>query len=75
LLDNGNKIIYVLYISANAIERASKVQWIVSDITEFEPPVEFDIWCDSAHFIFLEQEIRFINTFSLLKMQQKKMIT
>jgi len=54
LLDNGYKIIFVLYISANAIERvkqrlserASKVQWIVSDITEFEPPVEFNIWYD-----------------------------
>jgi len=54
LLDNGYKIIYVFYISANAIERAkqplgeraSKVQWIVSDIKEFEPPVEFNIWYD-----------------------------
>ena len=61
LLDKGYKNIYVLDISANAIERAkqrlgaraSKVHWIVSDIIEFEPPVQFAFWHDRAAFHFL----------------------
>jgi 2-polyprenyl-3-methyl-5-hydroxy-6-metoxy-1,4-benzoquinol methylase len=61
LLDKGFKNIYVLDISSNAIERAkqrlgesaSNVNWIVSDITEFEPQVQFDLWHDRAAFHFL----------------------
>lgn len=42
--------IWVLDISTKAFERAkerlgtkaSKVNWIVSDITEFDPPIQFD---------------------------------
>lgn len=64
LLDNGYQNIYVLDISANAIERAkqrlgaraSKVNWIVSDVTEFEPSVQFDFWHDRAAFHFLTTE-------------------
>ena len=64
LLDKGYKNVYVLDISANAIERAkqrlgaraSKVHWIVCDITEFEPPVQFDFWHDRAAFHFLTTE-------------------
>lgn len=61
LLDNGFENITVLDISAKALERAknrlgdkaSKVNWIVSDITEFEPDTTFDIWHDRATFHFL----------------------
>lgn len=64
LLDKGYQNIYVLDISANAIakvkqrlgERASKVHWIVSDVTEFDPPVQFDLWHDRAAFHFLTTE-------------------
>ena len=64
LLDKGYQNIWVLDISANAIERAkkrlgekaSKVHWIVSDVTEFEPPVQFDFWHDRAAFHFLTSE-------------------
>lgn len=64
LLDKGYRNIYVLDISANAIkrakqrlgERANKVHWIVSDVTEFEPPVQFDFWHDRAAFHFLTTE-------------------
>jgi SAM-dependent methyltransferase len=64
LLEKGYKNIYVLDISAKAIERAKKrlgekaagVHWIVSDITEFEPPVQFDFWHDRAAFHFLTSE-------------------
>ncbi|MGZ5191964.1 MAG: class I SAM-dependent methyltransferase [Flavisolibacter sp.] len=63
-LDKGYQNIWVLDISANAIERTkqrlgergSKVHWIVSDITEFDPPVQFDFWHDRAAFHFLTTE-------------------
>jgi 2-polyprenyl-3-methyl-5-hydroxy-6-metoxy-1,4-benzoquinol methylase len=64
LLDKGYQNIYVLDISAKAIEkakqrlkeRASKINWIVSDIIEFKPPVQFDLWHDRATFHFLTSE-------------------
>ena len=64
LLDKGYQNVYVLDISANAIQRAkerlggraSKVHWIVSDITDFEPPIQFDFWHDRAAFHFLTSE-------------------
>lgn len=64
LLDKGYQNIFVLDISASAIERAkqrlgeraSKVHWIISDVTEFEPPVQFDFWHDRAAFHFLTTE-------------------
>jgi ubiquinone/menaquinone biosynthesis C-methylase UbiE len=64
LLDKGYQNIWVLDISANAIERAkqrlgekaSKVHWIVSDVVNFKPPVYFDLWHDRAAFHFLISE-------------------
>ena len=61
LLDEGYTNISVLDISAKALERAksrlgeraSLVNWIVSDITSFEPDQQFDIWHDRAVFHFL----------------------
>ena len=83
LLDKGYKNIYVLDFSAKAIEKAkerlgnkaSKVHWIVSDVTEFEPPVLFDFWHDRAAFHFLTKKKRFTNMFPLQKMPLKKMVT
>ncbi|MBB2950720.1 class I SAM-dependent methyltransferase [Sphingobacterium sp. JUb56] len=61
LLDQGYERISVLDISAKALEktkkrlgiRAEKVNWIVSDITEFEPDNNYEIWHDRATFHFL----------------------
>lgn len=61
LLEKGYCNIWVLDISAAAIERAKKrlgekakqIHWVVSDVTEFEPPVQFDFWHDRAAFHFL----------------------
>lgn len=61
LLSKGYINIYVLDISANALERAKQrlgekannVHWIVSDVTDFVPPVKFDFWHDRAAFHFL----------------------
>ncbi len=64
LLDKGYQNVYVLDISENAIaktrrrlgDRAAKVHWIVSDVTEFKAPVQFDLWHDRAAFHFLTTE-------------------
>lgn len=61
LLDKGYQNIWVLDISANALERAKlrlgerakQIHWVVSDVTEFAPPVQFDFWHDRAAFHFL----------------------
>jgi Methyltransferase domain len=61
LLDEGFENITVLDISAKALEKsqkrlgdkAKKVNWVVSDITEFEPTNKFAVWHDRATFHFL----------------------
>ena len=80
LLDKGYKNIYVLDISVNAIERAkkrlgnkaSKVHWILSDITQFEPPVQFDFWHDRAAFHFLTMEEKIYKYVSIAEDAIKK---
>lgn len=64
LLDLGYQNITVLDISATAIEKAKKrlgkladkINWIVSDINDFEPTEKFDLWHDRAAFHFLTKE-------------------
>ncbi len=64
LLEEGYENITVLDISAKALEkakarlgeRAQKIKWIVSDITEFETSEQYDIWHDRAAFHFLTTE-------------------
>jgi cyclopropane fatty-acyl-phospholipid synthase-like methyltransferase len=69
LLEDGFRDITVLDISSIALEKAKKrieekfggkpnykadyVTWIVSDITDFEPKTNFDVWHDRATFHFL----------------------
>lgn len=61
LLEEGFENITVLDISAKALEKAKKrlgekaekVQWITTDITEFAPTETYDIWHDRAAFHFL----------------------
>ena len=80
LLDKGYQNIYVLDISATAIERAknrlgvraSKVHWIVLDITEFQPPVHFDFWHDRAAFHFLTTENKIYKYVSIAEDAIKK---
>jgi uncharacterized UPF0146 family protein len=64
LLEEGFENITVLDISEKAIEKAQlrlgenakKINWIVSDITQFEPTTHYDIWHDRAAFHFLTSE-------------------
>ncbi|PAW95387.1 SAM-dependent methyltransferase [Mucilaginibacter sp. MD40] len=61
LLADGYRNITVLDISEAALEKAKKrlgrkckqVKWIVSDVTEFQPANQYDIWHDRATFHFL----------------------
>ncbi len=61
LLEQGFENISVLDISSEALEKskkrlgnkAQKVKWIVSDVTEFNPDTKFDVWHDRATFHFL----------------------
>ncbi len=61
LLDEGYEHISVLDISEKAIEKAkqrlgekaNRVNWIVSDVTEFQPTELYDCWHDRATFHFL----------------------
>jgi SAM-dependent methyltransferase len=73
LLDEGYKNITVLDISAKSLDKArkllgnkaSKVTWIVSDISTFKPDTVYDLWHDRAafHFLTLKEEIeRYQNT-------------
>ncbi len=80
LLDKGFQNIWVLDISANAIERtkkrlgerASKVNWIISDVTAFEPPVQFDFWHDRAAFHFLTTKYKIYKYVSIAEDAIKK---
>ncbi|MBK7426321.1 MAG: class I SAM-dependent methyltransferase [Saprospiraceae bacterium] len=64
LLEEGYENISVLDISEEALRRAKKrlgdkaekVNWIVSEITAFEPSGNYDFWHDRAAFHFLTSE-------------------
>lgn len=73
LLDEGFENITVLDISVKALDKAKKrlgdkaqkINWIVSDITEFEPDTTFDVWHDRATFHFLttsDQVAKYMDT-------------
>ena len=73
LLDEGFENITVLDISAKALDRAKKrlgsradkVNWIVNDITDFNPDTTYDLWHDRATFHFLttkEQVAKYMDT-------------
>lgn len=63
LFDAGYTSLTVLDISAVALhysqarfgEQASKVDWIESDIIDFNPPQFYDVWHDRAVFHFLTE--------------------
>jgi hypothetical protein len=69
LLNEGYVNLTVLDISEKALERtklrlgadALKVNWIVSDITEFQPMSTYDVWHDRATFHFLTTPAQILN--------------
>src|ERR1035437_3951530 len=60
LVDEGYENISVLDISSTAIEKskqrlgnkAKKVNWVVTDVLEFQPDIKYDCWHDRATFHF-----------------------
>ena len=73
LLDEGFENITVLDISAKALDKAKqrlgdkahKINWVVTDITEFQPDSTFDVWHDRATFHFLttsDQVAKYMDT-------------
>ncbi len=64
LIDRGFESLTVLDISAKAIniskqrlaDKADKVDWLVSDITQFSPGRKYQLWHDRAVFHFLTKE-------------------
>ncbi len=64
LLEKGYQNIWILDIAATALgkakqrlgDRAKQIHWLVTDVTEFVPPVQFDFWHDRAAFHFLTDE-------------------
>ncbi|MBI5372098.1 MAG: class I SAM-dependent methyltransferase [Sphingobacteriales bacterium] len=73
LLNEGFEHITVLDISATALEKARqrlgekahKVNWVVSDIMDYQPDRQFDAWHDRATFHFLtskEQVEQYLET-------------
>jgi 2-polyprenyl-3-methyl-5-hydroxy-6-metoxy-1,4-benzoquinol methylase len=61
LLEQGYENLTVLDISEKALEKAKirlgeqakKINWVVSDITQYTPDTTFDVWHDRATFHFL----------------------
>lgn len=80
LLEMGYSHIHVLDISSKAIDRAKTrlgsqaetVQWIISDVTEFKPTIEFDFWHDRAAFHFLTSEVQIIQYLSIVRKAVKQ---
>lgn len=80
LIEKGYENIFVLDISSKAIERskkrlcknAEKVKWIISDITDFETDIEFDLWHDRATFHFLKENNLIEKYISLTEKNIKK---
>ena len=64
LLELGFSNLSVLDISAKALERAkerlgplaNKVEWIESDVLDFNPTAKYSLWHDRASFHFLTQK-------------------
>lgn len=75
LLNEGYENLTVLDISKKAIEKTKKrlgskgykVNWIISDINQFEPTENYDIWHDRATFHFLTQESEISNYLDIAK--------
>lgn len=75
LLAQGFTDITVVDISEKAIERAKErlgekadeVNWIVADVSKFQPERQYDLWHDRAVFHFLTEESQIENYLSSVK--------
>ena len=75
LLEMGFVNLSVLDISSKSIEKTKKrlglksklVNWIVSDINNFNPKKKYDLWHDRAAFHFLKDSVEIDNYVKLVK--------
>ncbi len=75
LIKEGYTDITILDISEIAIEKSKKrlgenaknIKWIVSDILEFNPTENYDLWHDRATFHFLIEENQINHYFEIVK--------
>lgn len=82
LLEEGFENITVLDISQKAIEKAqlrlgskaNKVNWIVTDITQFKPTTQYDVWHDRATFHFLTSKVDIDTYIEIVKNSVSKFI-
>lgn len=80
LLAEGYENITVLDISEQALQRAKErlgkkeeaVNWIVSDIVDFRPPTQYDLWHDRATFHFLTSNDQIEKYLSIAKLAVRK---
>lgn len=80
LLEKGYKNITVLDIAASALNKAKErlgdkaagVNWVVQDITRYEPHTVFDCWHDRATFHFLTTQEQIDSYLHLLRNHVKK---
>lgn len=82
LLEEGFTNLTVLDISEEAIQKAkqrlgalaSKVNWIVCDVLEFEPLFKYDVWHDRAAFHFQTDPEKIEQYLSLVKKAVKGLV-
>ena len=75
LLEMGFVNLSVLDISSKSIEKTKKrlglksklVNWIISDINNFNPTKKYDLWHDRAAFHFLKDSVEIDNYVKLVK--------
>jgi 2-polyprenyl-3-methyl-5-hydroxy-6-metoxy-1,4-benzoquinol methylase len=80
LLDEGYENITVLDISEQALirarqrlgDKADKINWIVSDITDFHTKSSYDFWHDRATFHFLTTEPQIVKYLSIARQTVKE---
>ncbi|MBA3829355.1 MAG: class I SAM-dependent methyltransferase [Taibaiella sp.] len=80
LLDEGFEDVTILDISEQALirakkrlgKKANKVNWIISDITEFQPANTYDFWHDRAAFHFLTTESQIVKYISIARQAVKE---
>lgn len=83
LLKEGFHDITVLDISEKALERtkirlgplSEKITWVVSDIIDFDPPKNYDLWHDRATFHFLTSDQQIEKYLSIARHSVKGFLT
>ena len=79
LIENGFNNISILDISENAINRvrerlgknSKRINWIITDINDFNPKIKYSFWHDRALFHFLTEKNKSKDILKLLTHMQE----